>query len=58
MAENKLIIEENVPQKSPPLPNLYSLLATVEVFAFLDFADGIEELCQILSKKTQAYWKS
>ena len=60
MADTQLIVEEiNVQVKSqPPLPNFQSLLATVKVFSYLDFADGIEELCQILSKKTQVYWKS
>ena len=60
MAEQQLIVEER-PQLSSnatPFPNFQSLLATSEVLAYFDFVDGIEELCQILSKSTQAYWKS
>lgn len=60
MAENKLIVEELPPprRKITPFPNLDSLLATVEILSYLDFIDGVEELCQIMSPRTQAYFKS
>ena len=39
------------PQSSLPFKNL-GLLATKEVFAFLDYEDGIEDLCNIMSQST------
>ena len=40
-----------------PFPNLPSLLLTREVLSYFDYFDGAEELCEILCKNSQHYWK-
>ena len=40
-----------------PFPNLPSLLLTSEVLSYFDYFDGAEELCEILCKHSQEYWK-
>ena len=57
MSDNLLASGNNQFRTKYPFPNFPSLLLTAEVLSYFDYIDGAEELCEILCKHSQHYWK-